>query len=314
MRVIFLGTPEFAVPSLRALQCSSYEIGAIVTQPDRPAGRGQKPGISAVKAYGLQAGIPVLQPEKIRGIENRAMLESFQPDFIVVVAYGQILPAWLLQLPRCGCVNVHGSLLPRYRGAAPVAWAVLNGETVTGITTMLMDEHLDTGPMLLQRECEISETMTTGELSAGMAEVGAELLIQSLDGIQSGAVQPVPQDNTLASYAPRITKDMSPIRWDRGAKEIHNQIRGLNPWPIAGTECRDLRLQILKSAPVDPFLRVPELPGVFLGASERGMRIACGDGTVLEVLEVQPEAKKRITGREFANGQRLKYGERLFSS
>jgi methionyl-tRNA formyltransferase len=312
MRVIFLGTPEFAVPALRALRNSSYEVSAIFTQPDRPAGRGQRPEASAVKQFGLSAGIPVFQPEKIRAIENRPLLESFQPDFMVVVAYGQILPAWMLQLPRYGCVNVHGSLLPRYRGAAPVAWTLLNGDAVTGITTMLMDEHLDTGPMLLQREFEIPGTMTAGELAARLAEVGAELLIPSLDGLQSGVVKPVPQDNTLASYAPRITKEMAPIRWNFDAKAIHNQIRGLNPWPLARSECRELRLQILKSIPPDPSLQVPEPPGMFLGATERGIRIASGAGTVLEIIEVQPAGKKRITGREFANGQRLHAGERLF--
>jgi methionyl-tRNA formyltransferase len=312
MRVIFLGTPEFAVPALRALRESSYEVSAIFTQPDRPAGRGQKPVASAVKKFGLSAGIPVFQPEKIRAIENRPLLESFQPDFIVVVAFGQILPAWMLQLPLHGCVNVHGSLLPRYRGAAPVAWTLLNGDTVTGITTMLMDEHLDTGPMLLQREVEIPGAMTAGELAASLAELGAELLIPSLNGLQSGVVKPVPQDHTLASYAPRITKEMAAIRWNRDARDIHNQIRGLNPWPLAHSGCRDLRLQILKSIPPDPSLQVQESPGMFLGATERGIRIACGAGTVLEIIEVQPAGKKRITGREFANGQRLKAGERLF--
>ena len=314
MRVIFLGTPEFAVPALRALRNSSCEVCAIFTQPDRPAGRGQKPVSSAVKKFGLSAGIPVFQPEKIRVIENRALLESFLPDFMVVVAYGQILPGWMLELPRDGCVNVHGSLLPRYRGAAPVAWTLLNGDAVTGITTMLMDEHLDTGPMLLQRKLEIPITMTAGELAAGLAEVGAELLIPSLDGLQSGVLKPVPQDNSLASYAPRITKEMAPIRWNCDARDIHNQVRGLNPWPLAYSECRGLRLQILKSVPPDPCLKIPETPGMFLGVTERGIRLACGAGTVLEIIEVQPAGKKRITGREFANGQRLQAGERLFSA
>jgi methionyl-tRNA formyltransferase len=175
-----------------------------------------------------------------------------------------------------------------------------------------MDEHLDTGPMLLQREVEIPGTMTAGELAASLAELGAELLIRSLDGLQSGVVKPVPQDNTLASYAPRITKEMAAIRWNRDARELHNQIRGLNPWPLAHSECRELRLQILKSIPPDPPRQVQESPGMFLGATERGIRIACGAGTVLEIIEVQPAGKKRITGREFANGQRLQAGERLF--
>lgn len=244
MRVIFLGTPEFAVPSLKALLGSDYEVCAVFTQPDRPAGRGQKAQASAIKTFARVAGIPVFQPEKIRGPENQPLLASLQPDFVVVVAYGQILPLWLLQLPRMGCVNVHGSLLPHYRGAAPVTWAILNGEMVSGVTTMLMDEHLDTGPMLLKKEVEVTATMTAGELAGRLAIVGAELLIPTLAGLASGDLKPIPQDDSLASLAPRITKEMGLIAWNRDARCIHNQIQGSihGPWRIRSAGAKGSRL------------------------------------------------------------------------
>ncbi len=337
MRVIFLGTPEFAVPSLRALIDGSCEVCAVFTQPDRPAGRSQKPHPPAVKSFAGSAGIPIFQPEKIRTPENKPLLESFKPDFVVVVAYGQLLPKWLLDLPRLGCVNVHGSLLPRYRGAAPVAWAILNGDTVTGITTMLMDEHLDTGPMLLKREVPISDAMTSGQLADVLAGVGAELLIPTLEGLRDGTVKAVEQDNALATLAPRITKEMARIDWGRDARTIHNRIRGLNPWPLAYAECRGDRIQILQSAPPEGGaagcagvlarnnLGLTELragrprssetfpPVTFLGITGRGLNVACGSGTVLEILELQPAGRKRMSGRDFANGVRVKPGEILFS-
>jgi methionyl-tRNA formyltransferase len=313
MRVVFLGTPEFAVPSLRALLHSSYEVCAVFTQPDRPGGRGQQLQSPAIKQHALAAGLPLFQPEKIRVLENRPLLESYRPDFIVVVAYGQILPPWLLELPHLGCINVHGSLLPRYRGAAPIAWAVLNGDKLSGVTTMLMDEHLDTGPMLLKKEVEVTASMTTGELAAILAEVGAELLIPTLDGVQSGTLKPMPQDDSLASNAPRITKEMAQINWVRDARSIHSQIRGLNPWPLAYTVCRGQRLQILRSQPPDEARVGLKGAGVFLGVTDRGMKVTCGDGGVLEIVEVQPAGKKRMSGRDFANGTRMQPGEQLFA-
>jgi len=309
MRVVFLGTPEFAIPSLEALLRGAYEICAVITQPDRPAGRGQKPLAPVIKRIALEAGIPVFQPEKIRSPENRPVIESLRSDFIVVVAYGQILPVWLLQLPRFGCINVHGSLLPRYRGAAPVAWAVLNGDATTGVTTMLMDEHLDTGPILLKREAEITATMTSGELASRLAVVGAELLMLSLEGLQTGTLQPTPQIDACSSLAPRITKEMTPILWKRDAWSIHNQIRGLNPWPIAHTQCHGQTLQILMSRPPTPS-RIPDMePGTFWGSTERGIKVMCGEGSVLEILDVQPPGKRRMSARDYANGARLKPGE-----
>jgi methionyl-tRNA formyltransferase len=313
MRVIFLGTPEFAVPSLQALIQSPHEVCAVFTQPDRPAGRGQKPQPPPVKSFAIGAGIAVFQPEKIRVLENRPVLESYQPDFIVVVAYGQILPAWLLELPRLGCVNVHGSLLPRYRGAAPIAWAIINGDTITGITTMLMDEHLDTGPMLLTQEVPIAGSMTSGQLTDKMAQVGAELLIPTLAGLQNGSVKPVAQDDALATLAPRITKDMARISWDRDARGIHNLIRGLNPWPLAFSECLGNRIQIIQSLPPDNAPAISGQPGTYLGVTGKGLRVACGAGSVLEILELQPAGKKRVTGRDFANGARLTPGQLIFS-
>jgi len=311
MRVIFLGTPEFAIPSLKTLLGSAHEVCAVFTQPDRPAGRGQKSQAPPVKSVAAGAGLPVYQPEKIRSPENRPIIESFRPDVIVVAAFGQILPPWVLELPRLGCVNVHASLLPRYRGAAPVAWAILNGERVTGITTMLMDEHLDTGPMLLRKEIEISAEVTAGELSAQMAQLGADLVLPTLAGLAEGTIKPIAQDDTMATLAPRITKEMAPIDWNREAAAIHNRVRGLNPWPLAACECRGKRIQVLRSAA--PGAATPQtMPaGTFMGVSERGMRVSCGEGTVLEILEVQPAGKRRMPGRDFANGARLRLGEKL---
>jgi methionyl-tRNA formyltransferase len=311
MRVIFLGTPEFAVPSLQALLHSPYQVCAVFTQPDRPAGRGQRPVAPAIKTVAMGAGIPVFQPEKIRHEDNLPLLERFAPDFIVVVAYGQILPRWMLQAPGIGCVN--GSLLPRYRGAAPVAWAILNGDERTGITTMLMDEHLDTGPMLLRSEVGIALTMTAGELAERLALLGAELLIPTLDGLRDGTLMPTPQDDRLATMAPRITKEMSPIRWDDLAQVIHNQIRGLNPWPLATCEFRGHKLQIIKSAPPGAFELHNRPPGLILRVTEHGIRVACGEGSVLEILELQPAGKKRMSAREYANGARIQPRECQFT-
>jgi methionyl-tRNA formyltransferase len=313
MRVIFLGTPKFAVPSLQALIRGAFEVCAVYTQPDRPAGRGHNPQQSAVKTSARDAGIPVFQPEKIRAIENRLLLESFRADALVVVAYGQILPVWMLELPPLGCVNIHGSLLPRYRGAAPVAWAILNGDRVSGVTSMLMDEHMDTGPMLLKKEVDVPETMTAGQLADTLAEAGAGLLIPTLEGLRDGTITPLPQNSELATLAPKITKEMAPIRWDRDARSIHNQIRGLNPWPLASAEYLDQRLQILKSSPSENGDSGSSAPGTLLAVTDHGMKIACGSGSVLEILELQPAGKRRMSGRDFANGFRLKPGQARFT-
>jgi methionyl-tRNA formyltransferase len=313
MRSVFLGTPDFAVPSLRALLHSAYEVCAVFTQPDRPAGRGQKLQASPIKRLALECGIEVFQPEKIKVEENRAIFERLQPDFIVVVAFGQILPGWLLRSARVAPVNVHASLLPGYRGAAPIVWAILNGDSVSGVTTMLMDEHMDTGPVLLKREVTIPETMTAGELSSRLAEVGAELLIPTLDGLRLGTLEPLPQDDSRATMAPRFKKEMAEISWERSAREIHNQVRAFNPWPLAFTYLNGRRIQILRTMPESEACDLVTRAGVYLGTSANALRVGCGGGTVLQVLELKPEGKGTVSGGEFANGARLKPNSEIFA-
>ncbi len=317
MRVVFLGTPEFAVPTFRELLDHSYDICGVFTQPDRPSGRGRKLRPSPVKALAQSRNIPVFQPESIRREENRPILEDLNPDFIVVAAYGQILPGWLLEAPRLAPINIHASLLPRYRGAAPIPWAILNGDDVTGVTTMVIREKLDSGPILLQQEVSIPPAVTAGELASELAVAGARLLIQTLDGFAEKLIRPKEQDESMVSWAPRITKDMAPISWVRPAHEIHNQIRALNPWPAAHTKFRDQKLKIWRSLPED----LPEdrhqrqaPPGTFLGLSDNGIRVQCGKGSVIELLELQLPGKGRISGRDFAIGRRPAAGQLLESN
>jgi methionyl-tRNA formyltransferase len=314
MRIVFLGTPDFAVPALQSLLDHSYEICCVFTQPDRPSGRGQKPQPSPVKTIAREKGIALFQPEKIRNEENRAILNEIRPDFVVTAAYGQILPGWLLQSARLAPVNIHASLLPRYRGAAPIPWAILNGEGITGVTTMMMQETLDSGPILLQQEAEIALEKTAGELTAELSIIGADLLIRTLDGLEKGAINPIIQDEGLVSWAPGITKEMAQISWSRPALEIHNRIRAMNPWPVAYTDFQSKRLQIWRSFPESKFSDAQVRPGTLLGFSEEGIRVQCGDGTVLNVLQLQVPGKSRVSGREFANGARLRVGDVLFQS
>jgi methionyl-tRNA formyltransferase len=310
MRVIFLGTPTFAVPSLRMLlDNSSYEVCGVFTQPDRPSGRGQKLQPSPVKVLAQTRGIPVFQPDKIRAEENRSIIEELHPDFMAVTAYGQILPGWLLKAARITAVNVHASLLPQYRGAAPIPWAILNGDDVTGVTTMVVQETLDSGAILLQKEVPISPAMTAGELGDVLSEVGGSLLIETLDGLRNNAIKPIDQDESRISWAPRITKDMAAVSWEKRALAIHNRIRAMNPWPNAFTVFRNERLHLWRSLPRDMPAGSAALPGTFLGLSQKGLYVQCGEETVLEILEVQRAAKGRVNGREFANGVHLRIGE-----
>jgi methionyl-tRNA formyltransferase len=311
MRVVFLGTPTFALPALQSLVDHSYEICAVFTQPDRPSGRGHKLKPSPVKSLARTLGIPIFQPEKIKDQQNRNIFEKLQPDFVVVAAYGQILPAWLLECSRFGAINIHASLLPRYRGAAPIPWAILNGEVITGVTTMIMEEALDSGPILLQKAIPIPITKTAGELSEVLSKVGAGLLIQTLDGMKKNALAPIQQDKSQISWAPRIMKEMARISWEKRALDVHNQIRAMNPWPVAYTSFRDERLQILRSLPEEGISDLSKKHGVFLGLTRNGLRVQCGEGTVLELLEMQMPGRSRVSGREFASGMRLNLGEFL---
>ena len=309
MRIVFLGTPEFAVPSLRTLIESPYEVAAVFTQPDRHAGRGQHVRSSPVKKLALEAGIPVFQPERIGEEESRQVVGDLKADFLVTAAYGQILPSWLLRAVRIAPVNIHASLLPRHRGAAPVAWAILLGDTATGVTTMWMDEHMDTGDMLLSAKCPISETITAGELLEELAGLGAGLILPTLEGLWNGTLSRKPQDSGLATLAPRIRKEMGEIDWGRHARDIHNMVRAFNPWPLAFTGCRGARLQILRTSPAAGAECGGAAPGMLTGVTADALRIQCGGGTALDLLEVQLAGRKAVSGRAFGNGLRLKMGE-----
>ena len=306
MRLIFLGTPSFAAPSLDAV-ARKHETISVVTQPDRPKGRGQELAASPVKQAAMRLGLPVYQPERIRRPEAQAHLAALAPEIMIVVGYGQIIPQSVIDIAPRGIVNVHASLLPKYRGAAPVQWAIVNGETRTGVTTMQINAGLDTGDILIERETEIGPEETALELSERLAMMGAELLIETLDGLARGAITPRKQDDAQASHAPILKKEDGAISWNQPAKAIHNRIRGLLPWPGAHTRFRGQLLHIWRARVESARAALPTGQVV----AGPGFRIACGDGDVLELLEVQLEGRKRMSGEAFANGQRLGKNEIL---
>lgn len=307
MRVVFMGTPEFAVPSLKALLDAGYGVVGVFTQPDRPVGRGHKLAACPVKKLAVERGVPVYQFERLRNEEGLACLRSLAPDIVVTAAFGQILSQALLDVPKMGTVNVHASLLPAYRGAAPINWCILNGETRTGVTTMLTDAGVDTGAMLLRRETDIGETETAAELSARLSQLGAELLIETLKGYIAGEIAPTPQDERLASRQPMLKKEMGLIDWTRSAKEIACQARGLDPWPSAYTDYAGGTLKIYRARPA-----VGEgEPGTVLRSSAKeGLFVACGEGA-LEVLEMQAPGGKRMSARAYLAGKKIEPGTRF---
>jgi methionyl-tRNA formyltransferase len=310
MRVVFMGTPAFAVPTLEAVLRAGHDVAAVVTQPDRPAGRGGRLRPSPVKDVAIAHGLPVLQPERVRRPAAIAELAALAADCFVVVAFGQILPPAVLDLPRYGCINVHASLLPAYRGAAPIHWAVLNGETETGITTMWMDEGLDTGDMLLASRLPIGPDETTGELHDRLAAVGATLLADSLALIERGEAPRAPQNPDLATYAPLLLPEHERIDWSRPAQAVHNQIRGLSPWPGAYTASPVGRLKVWRSRLEAGGGGRETDPGTVVAVGPDGISIQCGDGAVC-LTEVQPENKRPMTAGAFANGYRVEPGWRL---
>ncbi len=306
LRVAFAGTGTFAVPSLQAL-AETGQLVLVITQPDRPAGRGLKPTPPPVKEAARRLGLPLIQPRSINSPEVLEQLRELELDLLVVAAYGQLLKRDVLNLPKLGCVNVHASLLPNYRGAAPVAWAILNGERVTGVTTFLMDEGMDTGPILLQREVEIGPDETRGELEARLAQVGAELIEETVAGLASGMIDPKPQPKE-GTLAPRLKKEQGRIDWGWPAERVHNWVRGMHPWPGAFTTFRGRHLKLHRSRLVaSPCQTLP--PGTIL-PDQGALQVACGQGAV-ELVEVQPEGKRRMSGRDFLNGYRPRPGERL---
>lgn len=309
MKLVFCGTPQFAVPSLEKLARSGFELLLVLSQPDRPQGRGMELAAPPVKQAAIQLGLPVIQPDKIKKNEQlQQQLTELQPDAMIVVGYGRIIPPWMLSLPRFGNINVHASLLPKYRGAAPIQWAIARGETTTGVTTMRLDEGLDTGDILLQREMRILPDDTALTLGPRLATVGAELLVETLHGLDRGSITPVPQDHSQATLAPILKKEDGLIDFSRAATEIHNRLRGFQPWPGAYTHFRGKNLKIIAARPrAEP---VALAPGELRVSGDK-LLAGCGAGTALELLQVQPEGKKAITAREFMSGYRLAQGEKL---
>lgn len=310
MRILFMGTPDFAVPSLRQLLEDGHEIVGVITQTDKPKGRGHKLAPPPVKELALERGLPVYQPKSLRNDEGLALVKGLAPELIIVIAYGKILPPAVLAVPPRGCINVHASLLPKYRGAGPIQWSVLNGETVTGVTTMMMAEGIDTGDILLRAETPIGENETAGELTDRLAELGAKTLSQTLHLLERGELSPQKQDDALSCYAPMLEKSMSWIDFGKSAQDLHNLIRGLSPWPCAETTYQGKRLKVYRSERVETF----EAPGTesacaigVIGAcpgqvlDPKNFIVLCGDG-LLKLTEVQFEGSKRMSGADFLRG------------
>ena len=306
-RVIFMGTPEFACPTLQKLIDRGEQVVAVVTQPDRPKGRGQRLMPPPVKELATRHAIPVFQPVKVRDPDVIEALRKLAPDVIVVVAFGQILPKALLEIPPLGCINVHASLLPRYRGAAPLNWCIINGETETGVTTMLMDVGLDTGPMLLKRSTAVDENENIVSLHDRMSAMGAELLSETLDRLVAGTIIPQEQDDAQSCYAPLLKKEDGRIDWYRDAGDIHNQVRGLAAWPVAYTFVDDVVLKVYRTRTADG----SGLPGTVLCADKHGIEVACLKGSLI-IEELQLAGKKRLEAASFLAGYTITAGK-LFS-
>ena len=320
MRIVFCGTPSFAVPTLKHLLAQpDIEIVGVITQPDRPRGRGQSVSFSAVKGAALAAKLAVHQPEKIRDPETETLLRNLAPDGVVIIAYGQIIPAKLLPIPKLGWINLHASLLPKYRGAAPINWAIVNGETRTGVTTMRIDAGMDTGDMLVQREIEIGAKETAPELAARLSEIGAPLMAETLRGLAAGTIVPRAQNHTEASYAPMLKKEDGRIDWKRPATEIYNRMRGFAPWPGAYTTFRGQSCHVWGEPASkgegagSPRGRGEAAPGT-LYAEKNELFVCCGDTTVLSLSAVKLEGRKPVKAGDFANGARLKSSERFGDS
>src|SRR5579864_6009596 len=307
LSLVFCGTPRFAVPTLERLVAANHRVRLVVTQPDRPKGRGLELVASPVKESAIKLNLPITQPERIKNNEEfRAELTRLKPDAIIVVGYGRIIPQWMLDLPPHGNLNLHASLLPKYRGAAPIQWAIAQGETVTGVTTMRIDAGLDTGDILLQSELPISTDDTSETLAPRLAEIGADLMIETLRGLEEATIDPTPQENSQASLAPILKKEDGLINFSRSAMEIYNRLRGFQPWPGAYTKFRGKNLQVLKAKPASA-----TVPPAELRVEGDRLFVGCGHNTSLEVLELQLEGKKRTPAHAFLQGYRPKVGETL---
>ena len=310
MRLIFCGTPDFAVPTLERLIAERFPIDLVVTNPDEPSGRGYELKTPLVKQAAMRAGLEVYQPAKLKEPATAEFLSRYRPDAIVVVAYGHILPKWMIDLPRLGCINLHASLLPKYRGAAPIQWALIRGEAVTGVTTMRIDAGLDTGDILLRREVEIQEDDSSETLGERLSQLGADLMIETLQRLERGDLVAQPQDHAQATLAPILKKEDGRIDWNLPAMEIRNRIRGLRPWPGAYTRFRGKNLHIWAASRPVAEESVHLAPGTLVAHRGR-LCVACGQGTLLEAKEIQLEGRKRLPVRDFLNGVKIVPGEQV---
>lgn len=310
MDLIFCGTPQFAVPTLRVLAEKGHQIQLVVTQPDRPSGRGMELAVSPVKQLGLELGLPIAQPERIKNNHQfREQLENIRPEAIIVVGYGRIIPQWMIDLPPLGNLNLHGSLLPKYRGAAPIQWAIAMGEKITGVSTMRIDAGLDTGDILLQQEIVILPEDNALTIGPKLAEIGAQLMVQTLDGLRDQNISPRKQEETHASYAPILKKEDGLIDFRRTAIDTWNRLRGFQPWPGAYTSFRGRKLNVTAARPVE--VAAPALEAGELACVSGQLLVGFAERSVLEFLEVQLEGKKRMAAKDFMNGYRLQAGEKL---
>ena len=300
MKLVFMGTPDFAVPSLRALVEAGHEIAGVFTQPDKPKNRGMKLQPTPVKEYALTVDLPVYQPASLRDGEALAVLKELAPELIVVAAYGKILPEEILTLPPLGCVNVHSSLLPKYRGAAPINWAILDGEEETGVTIMYMAKGLDTGDIISQEKTPIDINEDAQSLHDRLADIGAKLLVRTLPELAAGTAGRTAQDDSLSCYASMLSREQSPMDWNRTARQLHDQVRGLAPWPSATAEIDGVRCKIWKTTLTGE--STGKAPGSVVQADKKALKIACGDGQVLRIDELQPDGKKRMAATAFLLG------------
>lgn len=302
MRVVFMGTPDISATCLEKIIADGFQVVGVYTQPDRPKNRGMKLFPSPVKEVALKAGIPVFQPENFREDDTVAELAALQPDVVAVVAYGRILPQRVLDIPKFGCINIHASLLPKYRGSAPYQWAVLNGEKVTGVTAMYLCREMDAGDMIAASETPIGENETAGELLDRLAALGADLLSETLTRFTQGPVEATAQDASLVTYAPMLDKSLCPIDWSKTAQQVHDHVRGLHPWPVATANLAGTDFKIHATRPLD--IATDAAPGTILALTKKGLQVACGEG-VVEILQLQAQGGKRMAAPDYFRGHPL---------
>ena len=304
MRIVFMGTPDFASASLKKLIDERFDVVGVFTQPDKPKGRGMELCASPVKELALENGLPVFQPVKMRDGTALAQIKALEPDILVVVAYGRILPDDILAVPKYGAINVHGSLLPKYRGAAPIQWAVLNGDKITGVTTMYLASEMDTGDIIYTAETEIGEYETSGELFDRLKDMGAELLVKTLRDIDAGIAPRTPQDHSKASYVTMLDKSICPIDWNKTPREVLKHIYGLQPWPVATMELEGKTVRVFAAKYTD--VKTEKVPGAVVSTDKGGLEIACADGETLLITELQAPGKKRMGAEDYLRGHQIK--------